>query len=99
MTESKERIIFFNKSNNELNTALKAPKELESTAVDLLFVVDEKDVEEILKADDYSKFRDLLSSGEIDVYGLIDHTQIVDKGYMAFLNNLGLSIGEGSCCS
>jgi epoxyqueuosine reductase QueG len=98
MTENKERLVFLEKENDDLNVSIKPLKELESSNADLLFVIDEKDIEEILNADDPSKFVNLLSSGNIEVYGLKDHLQLIDKGYMAFLNNLGLSLGGGSCC-
>ncbi len=98
MTENKERLVFLEKGNDGFNISIKPLNELESSNADLLFVIDEKDIEEILKSYDPSNFVNLLSSGKIEVYGLRDHTKLIDKGYMAFLNNLGLSIGGGSCC-
>ena len=98
MTENKERLVFLEKGNDGFNISIKHLNELESSNADLLFVIDEKDIAEILKADDPSKFVNLLSSGKIEVYGLEDHSKLIDKGYMAFLNNLGLSLGGGNCC-
>jgi epoxyqueuosine reductase QueG len=98
MTENKERLVSLEKENDDLNISIKSLKELESSNADLLFVIDEKDIEEILNADDPSKFVNLLSSGKIEIYGLKDHLQLTDKGYTKFLNNLGLNLGGGSCC-
>ncbi len=98
MTENKERLIFLEKENDDLNVSIKALEGLENSNADLIFVIDEKDMAKILNADDTSKFTELLSSGKIEVYGLKDQLQLSNKGYMAFLNNLGLSIGGGSCC-
>ena len=98
MTENKERLIFLEKENSDLNASIKAFEKLENSNADLIFVIDEKDMEKILNADDPSKFTELLSSGKIEVYGLKDQLQLSNKGYITFLNNLGLSIGEGSCC-
>ncbi|WP_414468651.1 4Fe-4S binding protein [Methanobacterium sp. ACI-7] len=98
MTENKERLIFLEKEENNLKANIKPLNHLESSGADLLFVMDEKDIEEILNTDDHSKFTGLLSSGKVEIYGLRDHLQLMDKGYMAFLNNLGLSLGGRSCC-
>ena len=101
MTENKEKLVLLEKKNNSLKTNikdLKSLQKLENPVADLLFILDEKDIAQILKDDTSSKFIDLLSSGKIEVYGLVDQAQLVDKGYVAFLNNLGLSIGGGSCC-
>ncbi len=98
MTENNEKLVFLEKGNNDLNISIKPLKELESSNADLLFVIDEKDIEEILKDDDPLKFVNLLSSRRIEVYGLMDHLQLMDKGYTKFLNNLGISIGGGNCC-
>ena len=101
MTENKEKLVLLEKKNNSLKTNikdLKSLQKLESPVADLLFILNEKDIEQILKDDTSSKFIDLLSSGKIEVYGLVDQAQLMDKGYVAFLNNLGLSIGGGSCC-
>lgn len=98
MTENKEKLIFLEKGNDSFDISIKPLKELENSNADLLFVIDEKDMGEILKADDPSKFVNLLTCGKIEVYGLIDHSKLIDKGYVAFLNNLGLSLGGGSCC-
>jgi epoxyqueuosine reductase len=101
MTENKEKLVIIEKENNSLKTDikdLKSLQKLESPVADLLFILDEKDIAQILKDDSSSKFIDLLSSGKIEVYGLVDQAQLVDKGYVTFLNNLGLSIGGGSCC-
>jgi epoxyqueuosine reductase QueG len=98
MTGNNERLIFLEKENDDLNASIKPLKELESSNADLLFVIDEKDIGEILNADDPSKFVNLLSCGKIEVYGLMDHLKLADKGYTKFLNNLGLNLGGGSCC-
>ena len=101
MTENKEKLVILEKENNSLKINikdLKSLQKLESPIADLLFILDEKDIAQILKDDTSSKFIDLLSSGKIEVYGLVDQAQLMDKGYVAFLNNLGLSIGGGSCC-
>ncbi|OEC88489.1 MULTISPECIES: 4Fe-4S binding protein [Methanobacterium] len=101
MTENKEKLVTIEKENNSLKTDikdLKSLQKLESPVADLLFILDEKDIAQILKDNTSSKFIDLLSSGKIEVYGLVDQAQLVDKGYAAFLNNLGLGLGGGSCC-
>ena len=101
MTENKEKLVLLEKKNNSLKTNikdLKSLQKLKNPVADLLFILDEKDIAQILKDDTSSKFIDLLSSGKIEVYGLVDQAQLLDKGYVAFLNNLGLSIGGGSCC-
>jgi Fe-S-cluster-containing dehydrogenase component len=98
MAENKEKLVFLEKGNDGFDISIKHLKELESSNADLLFVIDEKDMGEILKADDPSIFINLLTCGKIEVYGLMDHLQLMDKGYVAFLNKLGLSLGGGNCC-
>lgn len=98
MTENKERLVLLEKGNDGFNISIKPINELESSKADLLFVIDEKDIGKILKDNGSSKLVNLLSSGKIDVYGLINHSKLTEKGYMAFLNNLGLSLGGRSCC-
>lgn len=98
MTENKEKLIFLEKGNNKLNVAIKPLKELENSNADLLLAMDEKNMGELLNDITTAKFAELLSSKKIKIYGLIDHTQLMDKGYNAFLNNLGLGLSGGSCC-
>lgn len=98
MTENKEKLIFLKKENDNLNAVLKDFDELENSSADLIFIIDKKDTEKILNSDDTSKFTELISSGQIEVYGLKDQLQLNNKGYTAFLNKLGLNIGGGCCC-
>jgi len=101
MTENKEKLVLLEKVNEGLKVNIKDLKELkklDDPIADLLFIIDEKDISQILKDDTTIKFIEMLSSGKIEVYGLVDQAQLMDKGYVAFLNNLGLSIGGGSCC-
>ncbi|MGB9978270.1 4Fe-4S binding protein [Methanobacterium sp.] len=98
MTGNKEMLIILEKVNDELDVNIKSLKELESSNADLLFAMDEKSIEELLNDPTTAKFTELLSSRKVEVYGLRDPLQLKDKGYMTFLNNLGLSIGGGSCC-
>ncbi|MTK63933.1 MAG: epoxyqueuosine reductase [Methanobacterium sp.] len=95
MTDN-ENMIILNKVDNELNVNLKSIDELENSNADLLFVMDEKHMDELLKDPTTTKFAELLSSKKIDVYGLSDPMKL-GKGYVTFLNKLGLSIG-GECC-
>lgn len=98
MNENKEKLVFLEKGNNGLTVNIKPLKELEGSNADLLFVMDEKDMGEILNNFTIEKFTELLSSEKIEVYGLKDYSKLIDKGYVAFLNNLGLNLGGGSCC-
>ena len=101
MTENKEKVVLLEKENDGLEISIKDLKDLqklETPLADLLFIIDEKDIAQMLKDDTTAKFIDLLSSGKIEVYGLVDQAQLIDKGYNAFLNNLGLGLGGGSCC-
>jgi epoxyqueuosine reductase QueG len=97
MAENKEKLIFLEKENDDLNVAIKSPKELEDSEPDLLFVITEKDIVELLKGSSVT-FIDLLSSGRIGIYGLKSESQLIDKGYNAFLYRLGLNFGGGGCC-
>jgi epoxyqueuosine reductase len=102
MTENKEKLVLLEKENGGLKVNIKNLKDLqklEAPIADLLFIIAEKDIAQMLKDDTTAKFIDLLSSGKIEVYGLVEHGQLIDKGYNAFLNNLGLGLGGGSCCS
>ncbi|UTB31990.1 MAG: 4Fe-4S binding protein [Methanobacterium sp. ERen5] len=94
-----ENILLINKVDNELKVGLKPFDELEKCKADLLFVMDEKTIEELLKDFTTVKLSKLLSSKEIDVYGLNDQLELKNNGYIAFLNKLGISLGDGSCCS
>ena len=98
MAENQERLILLEKENMDLNISIKNVEELDEPAADLLFIIHEKDIAKILKDNTSIKFIELLSSGKINVYGLVSQLQLMDKGYMAFLNRLGLSIGGGGCC-
>lgn len=96
--ENNERGIFLEKENNDLNVNIKHLNELESSNADLLLVMDEKCLGELLNDPSTVKFTDLLSSGKIEIYGLNDDSHLRDKGYIAFLNNLGISIDRETCC-
>lgn len=98
MNENKEKLVFLEKGNNGITVNIKSLKELEGSNADLLFVMDEKDMGELLNNFTIEKFAALLSSKKIEVFGLKDYSKLIDKGYVAFLNNLGLSLGGGSCC-
>lgn len=98
MTENKEKLVLLEKENAELNVSIKPLDELENSNTDLLLAMAEKSIGELLNDPTTAKFTELLSSRKIEVYIFIDQLQLKDKGYMAFLNNLGLSIGGGSCC-
>jgi hypothetical protein len=93
-----EDMLLINRTDNVLKVDLEPLIELENCNADLLFVMDEKTVEELLKDFTTVKLAKLLSSKEIDVYGLNDQLELNNKGYIVFLNKLGLSLGEG-CCS
>ncbi|HEX3014676.1 MAG TPA: reductive dehalogenase domain-containing protein [Methanobacterium sp.] len=98
MAENQERLILLEKEDMDLNVSIKNIEELDKPVADLLFVINENDIAKILKDSTSIKFIELLSSGKITVYGLVSQAQLIDKGYMAFLNRLGLSIGGGGCC-
>ena len=98
LTENKESLILLEKGNNELSASIKPLKELESSNTDLLLAMNEKSVRKLLNDPITSKFTELISSREIEVYGLRNPLQLKERGYMAFLNKLGLSMGGGSCC-
>lgn len=97
MTEN-ENVIFLDKKDDELNVTIKPVNEIENSNSDLLFVMNEKCLGDLLKDPTTSKFAQLLSSKKIDVYGLNDPLQLKDKGYVTFLNNLGLNLGGEDCC-
>ncbi len=93
-----ERIILLKKENNDLNISSKALKnfnEIQNYA-DLLFILDKKDVLEILNDNSSSKFIDLLCSGKIEIYELASKAELIEKGYNVFLYGLGLKL-EGIC--
>ena len=98
MAQNEEKLILLEKADHDLNVSIKELEELERPVADLMFLIDEKDIKEILNDTASIKFMDMLSSGKIKVYGFISQTQLIDKGYMAFLNRLGLSLGGGGCC-
>lgn len=93
-----EDLLRISRVDNDLKVDLKPIEELETCNADLLFVMDEKTVEELFKNFTTDKLAELLSSKEIDVYGLNDQLELKNKGYIAFLNKLGLRLGDGSCC-
>jgi len=97
VTES-ENLIFLDKVDNKLNVNLKPVTELENSNADLLLVMDAEIAGQLLKDPKASKFAELISSKKVDVYGLNDPLQLKDKGYISFLNNLGLNLGDGNCC-
>lgn len=99
MTQNNEKIVLLEKEGNDINVSIKPQKEeLESPIKDLMFDIDEKDMGKLLNDTTSIKFIDLLSSGKIGVYVFKSQPQLIDKGYMGFLNRLGLRIGGGSCC-
>ena len=98
MAQNEERLVILEKEDNNLNVSITGLEELERPVADLMFIIYEKDMAEILNDFTSVKFIDLLSSGKINVYGLISQVQLMDKGYTAFLNRLGLSLGGGGCC-
>jgi ferredoxin len=98
MTENNERIVLLEKENEDLNVYIKDLNELEDPIADLIFVINEKDIKEILSDATSVKFINLISSGKVTVYGFISQLQFMDKGYVEFLGRLGLSLGGGGCC-
>lgn len=94
-----ENLILLNKEDSKLNLTIKPIDELENSNADLLFVMNDKCLRELLDDPTTSKFAQLLSSKKIDMYGLNDPQELKDRGYISFLNILGLSLGGGSCCS
>jgi epoxyqueuosine reductase len=94
-----EDMLLINRTANDLKVYLKPLMELENCNADLLFVMNEKTMEELLNEFTSDKLAELLSSKEIDVYGLNDQLELKNKGYVVFLNKLGLSLGEECCCS
>jgi len=93
-----ENLIILDKMDDKLNVNLKPVTELESSNADLLLVMDAEIADQLLNDPKTSKFAELISSKKIDVYGLNDPSQLKDKGYISFLNNLGLNLGDGDCC-
>ena len=93
LTEN-ENVIFLDKVNDDLNVKIKPVDELENSNTDLLFVMNQTSLEELLSDITTVKFAQLLSSKKIDVYGLNDPLKLKDKGYVTFLNNLGLNLGN-----
>jgi epoxyqueuosine reductase len=99
MTQNNEKIVLLEKEGNDVNVSVKQLKEeLESPLMDLMFDIDEKDMGKLLNDASSIKFIDLVSSGKIGVYAFRTQIQLMDKGYMGFLNRLGLRIGAGGCC-
>ncbi len=94
-----EDLLLINRIDDVLKVDLKPLEEIEKCNADLMFVMEEKTLEELLKDFTTVKLAKLLSSKEIDVYGLNDDLELNKKGYVAFLNKLGISLGDGcSCC-
>jgi|GEM_PF-363454 epoxyqueuosine reductase len=98
MTENNEKLVFLEKENDEFNVNLKPFNELENSNADLVFAMDEKSIGEIFSDPTTEKLSELLFNRKIEVYGLKDHLDLKNKGYIAFLNNLGLSINGGCSC-
>lgn len=97
MTENEEQIILLKKADDDLKVSIKAPEELERPVADLMFTMDTKDMAVLLKDVNSINFIELLSSGKIGIYALISQLELMDKGYTAFLNNLGFRLGGGCC--
>lgn len=98
MALNEKKLILLKKSDNGLDANIKDLSELKRPVADLIFITDEKNITKILDDNTSIKFIDLLSSGEMEVLGLISQTQLRDRGYKAFLKNLGLTMGGGGCC-
>ena len=99
MVENDERIILLEKKDMDIKVSIKDPKVLKRPVADLMFVMDAKEMAKILKDANSIKFIELLSSGKIQIYALIEQLQLIDKGYTSFLNRLGFKLGGGGCCS
>jgi len=101
MSENNEKLVLLEKENKDLKVNIKELKdinELEKLKADLLFIIDEKDIEDLLKDPTSVKFIDSISSGKIDIYGLMDHLRLIEKGYDVLFYRLGLNLGGGGCC-
>jgi len=99
MTQNNERIVLLEKKGNDVNVSIKhLKKDLESPIADLMFDIDEKDMGKLFDDSTSIKFIDLIYSGKIRVYAFRTELQLMDKGYMGFLNRLGLRIGGEGCC-
>ncbi|MGZ7116893.1 MAG: hypothetical protein ACXVHS_05495, partial [Methanobacterium sp.] len=100
MAENNDRIILLQKENDGIKISIKELKnlnELENLA-DLIFIIGEKEIGEILKDNYSAKFVDLIGSGKIGIYGLISQLKLIEKGYQAFLYQLGFNLGGGCGC-
>jgi epoxyqueuosine reductase len=99
MTGNDERMILLEKENGDLKVNITNLKELENQAADLMFLMNEKDMGKLLEDDNSAKFIELLPSGKVQIYALISQSQLIDKGYNAFLDKLGFRLGcSGGCC-
>ncbi|MDI6643521.1 MAG: 4Fe-4S binding protein [Methanobacteriaceae archaeon] len=98
MVENDERIILLEKKDTDLKVSIKDPNVLERPVADLMFGMDAKAMAKILKDSNSIKFIELLSSGKIQIYALLDQLELMDKGYTSFLNRLGFKLGGGGCC-
>jgi len=98
MTGNDERMILLEKKNADLKVNITNLKELENHAADLMFLMNEKDMGKLLEEDNAAKFIEYLSSGKVQIYAVINQSQLIDKGYNAFLDKLGFRLGGGGCC-
>ena len=95
--ENEDQITLLEKKDGKIGVKIENPEDLERPIADILFKIEEDDVNEVLKDDSFVKFIELLSNQKIRVYGLISQAELINNGYTGFLGRIGLSFG-GSCC-
>ena len=93
-----DKILLLEKKDSEILVETKNPEDMDCPVADVLFIIKEENIEEILEDKSFVKFIELLSTNEINIFGLRNKLELIDRGYTDFLGKLGLDFGAGSYC-
>ena len=95
---NEDKILLLEKQDSVMLVETKNPEYMELPVADMLFIIKEENIEEILEDKSFVKFNELLKTNEINVFGLINQLELIDRGYTDFLGKLGLEFSGENCC-
>ncbi len=99
--DSSEDILVFKKDRNSDKVNVESNKIQEirlQPVVDIVFIINERNFDEVLNDDTFKRLSELLKEGLISIFSLMPLNELSQKDYTIFLGSLGLSSSECVLC-
>ena len=100
--DSSEDILVFKKDRNSDKVNVESNKIQEirlQPVVDIVFIINERNFDEVLNDDAFKRLSELLKEGLISIFSLMPLNELNQKDYTLFLSSLGLSSSECVLCN